>query len=50
MRDGGILYIEELNRDPSGELNVLNKELSESYDDVEKLGRDGEATGYMVVG
>ena len=38
MRDGGILYIEELNRAPSGALNVLITALSESYADVAHLG------------
>src|SRR5712691_4808902 len=38
MRDSGILYIEELNRAPSGALNVLITALSERYVDVAHLG------------
>lgn len=50
MRDGGILYIEELNRAPSGALNVLITALSEGYVDVAHLGRVHAAPGFMVVG
>ncbi|MGE5291980.1 MAG: AAA family ATPase [Micromonosporaceae bacterium] len=50
MRDGGILYIEELNRAPSGALNVLITALSEGYVDVAHLGRVQAARGFMVVG
>ncbi len=50
MRDGGILYIEELNRAPSGALNALITALSERYVDVAHLGRVHAAPGFMVVG
>lgn len=50
MRDGGILYIEELNRAPSGALNVLITALSERYVDVAHRGRVHAAPGFMVVG
>ncbi|HET9972555.1 MAG TPA: AAA family ATPase [Streptosporangiaceae bacterium] len=50
MRDGGILYIEELNRAPSGALNVLITALSEGYVDVAHLGQVHAARGFMVVG
>jgi MoxR-like ATPase/Mg-chelatase subunit ChlD len=50
MRDGGILYIEELNRAPSGALNVLITALSEGYVDVAHLGQQHAAPGFMVVG
>ena len=50
MRDGGILYIEELNRAPSGALNVLITALSERFVDVAHLGRVDAAPGFMVVG
>ncbi|HLI37949.1 MAG TPA: AAA family ATPase [Streptosporangiaceae bacterium] len=50
MRDGGILYIEELNRAPSGALNVLITALSEGYADVAYLGRVHAARGFMVAG
>ncbi|MGH3183964.1 MAG: AAA family ATPase, partial [Streptosporangiaceae bacterium] len=50
MRDGGILYIEELNRAPSGALNVLITALSEGYVDVAHLGQVHAAPGFMVVG
>jgi MoxR-like ATPase/Mg-chelatase subunit ChlD len=50
MRDGGILYIEELNRAPSGALNVLITALSEGYVNVAHLGQQHAAPGFMVVG
>lgn len=50
MRDGGILYIEELNRAPSGALNVLITALSERYVDVAHLGQVRAVPGFMVVG
>ena len=50
MRDGGILYIEELNRAPSGALNALITALSERYVDVAHLGRVHAGPGFMVVG
>lgn len=50
MRDGAILYIEELNRAPSGALNVLITALSEGYVDVPHLGRVRAADGFMVTG
>jgi MoxR-like ATPase/Mg-chelatase subunit ChlD len=50
MRDGGILYIEELNRAPSGALNALITALSERYVDVAHLGRVHAVPGFMVVG
>ena len=50
MRDGAILYIEELNRAPSGALNVLITALSERYVDVAHLGHVRAAPGFMVAG
>lgn len=50
MRGGDILYIEELNRAPSGALNVLITALSEGYVDVAHLGRVHAADGFMVAG
>lgn len=50
MRSGGILYIEELNRAPSGALNVLITALSEGYVDVAHLSRVEAVAGFMVVG
>jgi MoxR-like ATPase len=50
MREGGILYIEELNRAPSGALNVLITALSERYVEVAHLGQVRAAPGFMVVG
>jgi len=50
MRDGGILYIEELNRAPSGALNVLITALSERYVEVAHLGQVRAAPGFMVAG
>ena len=39
MNAGGILYLEEMNRAPSGALNVLMTALSERYLEVPRLGR-----------
>jgi len=39
MRAGGIVYLEEVNRAPSGALNVLITALSERYLEVPRLGR-----------
>jgi MoxR-like ATPase/Mg-chelatase subunit ChlD len=50
MRTGGILYIEELNRAPSGALNVLVTALSDGYLDIPKLGRVYARPGFTVVG
>ena len=38
MTAGGILYLEEMNRAPSGALNVLMTALSERYLEVPRLG------------
>jgi MoxR-like ATPase len=50
MRAGGILYLEELNRAPSGVLNVLITALSDGYIDVPRLGRIVAQPGFTVVG
>lgn len=50
MREGGILYIEELNRAPSGALNVLITALSDRHVEVAHLGRVQAAPGFMVAG
>jgi MoxR-like ATPase len=50
MRAGGILYVEELNRAPSGALNVLLTALSDRYVEVPRLGRVDAAPGFTVVG
>lgn len=50
MNAGGILYIEELNRAPSGALNALMTALSERYIEVPRLGRVEAAPGFTVVG
>src|SRR5438045_2735437 len=39
MRAGGVLYVEELNRAPSGALNALLTALSDRYTEVPRLGR-----------
>ena len=43
MTAGGILYLEEMNRAPSGALNVLMTALSERYLEVPRLGPDRSA-------
>lgn len=50
LKAGGILYIEELNRAPSGVLNVLMTALSDGYVDVPKLGRVYAEEGFSVIG
>jgi MoxR-like ATPase/Mg-chelatase subunit ChlD len=50
MRAGGILYVEELNRAPSGALNALLTALSDGYVEVPRLGRIEARSGFTVVG
>ncbi len=50
MQAGGILYLEEMNRAPSGALNVLMTALSERYLEVPRLGRIVAREGFTVVG
>lgn len=50
MAAGGILYLEELNRAPSGALNVLMTALSEGYLEIPRLGRIEAEPGFTVVG
>jgi MoxR-like ATPase len=50
MRAGGIVYLEEANRAPSGALNVLITALSERYLEVPRLGRVDASPGFTVVG
>jgi MoxR-like ATPase/Mg-chelatase subunit ChlD len=50
MAAGGILYLEELNRAPSGALNVLMTALSEGYLEIPRLGRVDAHHGFTVVG
>ena len=50
MRAGGVLYVEELNRAPSGALNALLTALSDGYVEVPRLGRVQAAPGFTVVG
>jgi MoxR-like ATPase len=50
MRAGGILYVEELNRAPSGALNALLTALSDGYVEVPRLGRVEAEPGFTVVG
>ena len=51
MNAGGILYLEEMNRAPSGALNVLMTALSERYLEVPRLGRGSKREpGFTVVG
>jgi MoxR-like ATPase/Mg-chelatase subunit ChlD len=50
MRAGGILYVEELNRAPSGALNALLTALSDRYVEVPRLGRVQAQPGFTVIG
>lgn len=50
MQAGGILYVEEINRAPSGALNALMTALSERYLEVPRLGRVESRAGFTVVG
>jgi MoxR-like ATPase/Mg-chelatase subunit ChlD len=50
MRAGGILYVEELNRAPSGALNALLTALSDGYIEVPRLGRVTARRGFTVIG
>ena len=50
MRAGGVLYVEELNRAPSGALNALLTALSDRYTEVPRLGRIDARPGFTVVG
>lgn len=50
MTAGGILYLEEINRAPSGALNVLMTALSERYLEVLALGKVEARLGFTVVG
>lgn len=50
MQAGGVLYVEEINRAPSGALNALLTALSEGYVEVPHLGRVEARPGFTVVG
>jgi MoxR-like ATPase len=50
MTAGGVLYIEELNRAPSGALNALLTALSDRYVEVPRLGHVEAKPGFTVVG
>src|SRR5918994_3697282 len=49
LRDGGLLYVEELNRVPEETLNVLITVMSEGELTVPRLGRVAAATGFRLV-
>ena len=49
LRDGSLLYIEELNRVPEETLNVLVTVMSERELHVPRLGRVGAAAGFRLV-
>ncbi|MEB3103597.1 AAA family ATPase [Ferviditalea candida] len=50
MRQGGILYIEEFNRAPSGALNVLMTALSDGYIEIPHYGRVVAESGFSLIG
>jgi MoxR-like ATPase len=49
MRDGGLLYVEELNRVPEETVNVLLTVMSEGEINVPRLGRIGAGEGFRIV-
>jgi MoxR-like ATPase len=49
MRDGSLLYVEEINRIPEETLNVLITVMSERELHVPRLGRVGAAHGFRLV-
>ena len=49
LRDGSLLYVEEINRVPEETLNVLITVMSEGEITVPRLGRVGAAPGFRLV-
>jgi MoxR-like ATPase len=49
LREGGLLYVEELNRVPEETLNVLITVMSEAELHVPRLGRIDAASGFRLV-
>ena len=49
MREGALLYVEEINRIPEETLNVLITVMSERELHVPRLGRVGAASGFRLV-
>ena len=49
LRDGALLYVEEINRVPEETLNVLITVMSEAELHVPRLGRVGAAGGFRLV-
>lgn len=49
MRDGSLLYVEEINRIPEETLNVLITVMSEAELNVPRLGRIGASEGFRLV-
>jgi MoxR-like ATPase len=49
LRDGALLYVEEINRIPEETLNVLITVMSEGELHVPRLGRIGAADGFRLV-
>ncbi len=49
MRDGSLLYVEEINRIPEETLNVLITVMSEGELNVPRLGRIAAASGFRLV-
>ncbi len=49
LRDGALLYVEEINRVPEETLNVLITVMSEAELHVPRLGRVGAADGFRLV-
>ena len=49
LRDGGLLYVEEINRVPEETLNLLITVMSEGELTIPRLGRIGAAPGFRMV-
>lgn len=50
MMQGGILYIEEFNRAPSGALNAMMTALSDGYIEIPRYGQIRAASGFTLIG
>ncbi|TGA99893.1 VWA domain-containing protein [Sporolactobacillus shoreae] len=50
MIQGGILYVEEFNRAPSGALNALMTALSDGYIEIPRYGQVRAASGFTLIG
>jgi MoxR-like ATPase/Mg-chelatase subunit ChlD len=49
MREGGVLFVNEMNRMPEGVQNILLPAMDEGFIDVPKVGRVDAKQGFVVV-